>query len=239
MKRTLLTPYIWVMRFQHRHATDFIKALLENTNYSPDVFRFINAMVVDPDKLHEAPNLNSESVVFDVGGFDGDWSARVFEKYRPNIYCFEAHPEFSKNIAERFQATPKVHVLEYGLTDRNGTLPLSANEMATTLYVDQREARKPAGETLHATVRDIVEAMDALAPKGIDLIKLNIEGGEYDLLERMIAADRLRDVACFNIQFHEWFDGAAARRRRIQKALRRTHHQTWGYDWCWEQWVRN
>jgi hypothetical protein len=68
-------------------------------------------------------------------------------------------------------------------------------------------------------------------------MKINIEGAEFPLLERMIECNLLRKVDCFLIQFHEWHPGAYKRRRKIRKALSESHRLVWDYHFIWEKWV--
>ncbi len=242
LKRRLLSPYIWCMRHKERHTTGFHKAVLEQLNYSPAFYRFVKAYTENPDILIDAPAIGGESVVFDVGAFDGDWSARVFEKYQPRICCFEVEPNQSKSIAQRFQSNPKIRCFDFGLSGANATLWLTSDGMGSTLYLTRAMLLKSGDASdlcrVQVTVRDIVEVMDDMELKQIDLLKLNIEGSEYDLLERMIDTSRIQDVACLMVQFHEWIDGAYKRRREIRRALTKTHTVAWEYPFCWEQWIR-
>ncbi len=237
IKRALLTPYRWYRRRREPHHTGFIKAALELHSYSPALYAFMKATIEKPEILHDAPNIDSDSIVFDVGGYAGNWSAKIFERYQPHLYCFELEPNFARRIAARFASNPKIHCFDYGLSGENATLPLVQKDMGSTLYPDSG-VQPGTGKSVQVRVRDIVEVLDELQLRSVDLLKLNIEGGEYDVLERMIAANRLRDVACLMVQFHEWLDGANGRRDKIRKALRRTHRLVWDYRFIWEQWVR-
>jgi FkbM family methyltransferase len=235
IKRKILFPYRWYMRQKERHLTGVGKDMLELYYYSPAIYGFFKAAIKNPDILYEAPNINSDSIVIDVGGYIGDFSSRVFEKYQPHIYCFEVDAGYVKCIAERFQANPKIHCFDFGLSNKNASLELIQKGMGSTLYADAGEA---PGDGNIVRVRDVVEVFNELKLDKIDLLKLNIEGGEYDVLERLIEANRLKDVVCLMVQFHEWLNGAYWRRYRIRKALRKTHRLVWDYPFVWEQWVR-
>ena len=43
-------------------------------------------------------NLNKDSVVFDIGGFDGTWAHNIYSKYSCNILVFEPVKSFYTNI---------------------------------------------------------------------------------------------------------------------------------------------
>jgi hypothetical protein len=77
----------------------------------------------------------------------------------------------------------------------------------------------------------------------IDLMKINIEGGEYELLEHMIEKDLIGMVDQFIIQFHNKDLGlniykAKERRDEIRKALSKTHKEVWCEPFIWEKWVK-
>ena len=48
-------------------------------------------------------NLNEDSVVVDLGGFKGDWSALISEKYSCNIHIFEPVREFYLQFCSQHQ----------------------------------------------------------------------------------------------------------------------------------------
>ena len=48
-------------------------------------------------------NLNQESIVFDVGGYEGDFSKKIYDKYYSNIYIFEPVESFYLKISNRFK----------------------------------------------------------------------------------------------------------------------------------------
>ena len=47
-------------------------------------------------------DLGPDSVVFDLGGFRGEWSERIFARYLSTIHIFEPHPVYAKLIAANF-----------------------------------------------------------------------------------------------------------------------------------------
>src|SRR6266571_4135800 len=47
--------------------------------------------------------LTPESVVFDIGGYRGEWSAEIVRRYDPHIYIFEPVPRFAGELTRRFE----------------------------------------------------------------------------------------------------------------------------------------
>lgn len=235
IKRTLLAPYIRVMRYKERHLTGFIKAALELHYYRPEFYRFIRANVKHPDILHDAP-IKEGAVVVDVGAYVGEWAERMLARYQANIYAFELDPRTFPKLARRFEGVSQVHCFDYGLGGRDSTLTLNQKEMGSTLY--DKDGQRGAKGCVDVKVRDIVGVFDELGLQNVDLLKINIEGGEYEVLDRLLDTGRIKDVDCLMVQFHEWLDNANWHRIKIRHKLRKTHRQVWNYTFVWEQWVR-
>ena len=72
----------------------------------------------------------------------------------------------------------------------------------------------------------------------VALMKINIEGGEYDLLDRMIETGLVESIDNLQVQFHNFTVDAKRRMERIQEALQRTHTLNYQYRFVWENWVR-
>jgi hypothetical protein len=103
------------------------------------------------------------------------------------------------------------------------------------MFFDGNE--KKGVPSVEVQIKDIDNAWKSLALNHVDLMKINIEGAEFPLLERMIEMDLLQNVGCFLIQFHEWHPGAYHRRKNIRKALSKTHRLVWDYHFVWEKWI--
>ncbi len=73
----------------------------------------------------------------------------------------------------------------------------------------------------------------------VELMKINIEGGEFELLERMIErklVDRVRD---FQLQFHNIAPDSRRRMKAIQSRLAEAHSLSYQYSFVCENWSRN
>ena len=86
-----------------------------------------------------------------------------------------------------------------------------------------------------AEVRSISEVVSELHIERIDLIKINIEGGEYDLLPAIIDSGLIKRIKYIQVQFHNFDIGAADARFRIRRS-RKTHRgcgimNSYGESW--------
>jgi hypothetical protein len=72
----------------------------------------------------------------------------------------------------------------------------------------------------------------------VDVIKLNIEGMEFEVLEAIIANDLLRMFKHIQVQFHGILKDGKPRRDAILAALSQTHDSTFCTPWRWEGFTR-
>ena len=83
-------------------------------------------------------------------------------------------------------------------------------------------------------IMDIEEVIRSLDINHVDLMKINIEGAEYELLNRIIEKDIVSKISNIQIQFHLFVDNAISEREKIQEKLQKTHKLTYNYDFIWE-----
>jgi hypothetical protein len=68
-------------------------------------------------------------------------------------------------------------------------------------------------------------------------MKINIEGGEFDLLPAAIDSGLIERIKFIQVQFHQFIPNAIENRLQIHKALEKSHRQMWCYDFVWESWA--
>lgn len=73
----------------------------------------------------------------------------------------------------------------------------------------------------------------------VALCKINIEGGEWKLIEYIISKGLMKNIKNLQVQFHliEGMDCQKAY-EVLKQLLSLTHRQTWCYPFCWENWER-
>lgn len=235
IKKLVLLPYTFYMRRRERSTTGFIKSALELHYYRPAFYRFIRASIERPGLLYDHA-LDNESVVLDVGAFTGEWAREISARYSPTIYAFEPNPRSYQALVDKAAQLPGVLPQAYGLGSESGKATISMRGLGSSIF-ESRDVDR-SGDREEVKILAVDEALRRLGLDHVDLMKINIEGAEFPLLERMIQCDLLRCVDCFMIQFHEWHSGAYWRRRRIRRELARTHRLDWDYHFVWERWTR-
>lgn len=176
--------------------------------------------------------LAPESIVFDLGGYHGDFAAAIHERYGCTVYIFEPVPEFHQICAKRFQGNSKIICLNYGLSSKDGWLNINLAENASSF----KTSSGSTGASLSVQLRSVVDFVRELGVKQIELMKINIEGGEFDVLPALIESGDIAKVNYLQVQFHNFVDQAQSRRNTIRKQLERTHAPMWNYEFVWESW---
>lgn len=169
--------------------------------------------------------LTSESVVLDCGVYEGKFSDIISQKYQPYIYAYEPMPAFYQRSVERLKVWPKVKVLPHGVgaSTRNETFCVKGD--MTGHYADGVEQSSVS----------IVDIADVLKPfKSIDLLKLNIEGMEFEVLERILSLKLQGILRNIQVQPHGIVEAAESRWSAIQQQLLKTHRLTYSCPWIWE-----
>jgi FkbM family methyltransferase len=230
-KRALLAPRRAYMRRRFRGEPDRGRRMLEQFSYSRPFLDFIDATVANPDLLVDA-DLDDRSTVLDIGAHVGNWSERISTRYGSRVYAFEPSPGAVRKLQTTLADRAHVTVLPYGLGAANVEVRLSRRGPGSNIFDPTADA------TDVVRVRDVVEVLDELRLESVELCKVTIEGAEYDLLDRLLAAQWVESMRLIMVQFHEWHPRAHRRRRAIRRQLGLTHEQVWNYPWVWELWRR-
>ena len=234
IKRALLIPRILLMRWRERKQLPLLLSMLEAFDYSLAYYRFLR----DQSSLYDPP-LDEESVVLDIGAYDGAFTEQIAEPYGARVYGFEPHAGILEQARKRLARFEKVTLFPYAVGAKDGTATLTFRYLGSTLFAEASANPRRADEpTVDVEVRDIKRVFDELNLDDIDFVKINIEGGEYDLLERLIETGYVARCRVLQVQFHEFYRGAYSRRRKIRKALAKTHCIDWDYPFVWERWLR-
>lgn len=176
--------------------------------------------------------LCDSSIVIDVGGYEGQWASDIYAKYCCNIIIFEPVKNFYEKIKNRFIKNNKITTYKLGLSNKDDTIDISLLDDSSSIFKKNNYSEKI----------EIVDASIFLRKKNInniDLIKINIEGSEYDLLENLIKSDFIKQIKNIQVQFHDFIPNAKERMKKIQDKLRETHHLTYKYEFVWENWEIN
>lgn len=188
-------------------------------------------------------NLNKNSIVVDLGAYTGVWASHLNEKNQCKIYLLEPVEEFYKILENKFKNNDNIHYRQVGIGTENKNLFLSNNQIkadATRIrYSSKDENNNVSNNKIQIVTLD--NMMNYWDIKYIDLLQINIEGGEYNILENWLETGIINKIKILQIQFHNFSDieNYIYRRKNIQKELQKNGYKLkYCFQWVWESWEK-
>jgi len=176
-------------------------------------------------------DLDEHSLVLDLGGYEGQWASDLYSRYRCRILVFEPVSSFARKITDRFRKNADIAVFRCGL---------GATSRVETIYVRGASSStyKKQSNPEQIEIVDVQKWFSDNSIGAVQLMKINIEGGEYELLDRLIETKLIESIESVQVQFHNFTTDATRRMENIQAGMQKTHAPTYQYRFVWENWER-
>ncbi len=167
----------------YRASYDCPKLRLGNPN---------TCFVVNPAELNET------SIAYSFGvGTDISFDLACIEKFSLDIHAFDPTPRSVQWLATQL-LPPRFIFHNCGLANIDGELTFYSPE--NPAHVSFSVSRREGGEPVRCTVRKLSTIMDDLGHTHLDLLKIDIEGAEYDVIENMLSEEIFPRQFC--VEFH-------------------------------------
>jgi len=176
-------------------------------------------------------NLNKDSVVFDLGGYEGWFSDQINNKFGSRIFCFEPIKHYATVIQEKFINFKNISVLPIAISTKNGKDIISVDGDTSSMHIK-------TGKLIEIDCNTLDKIMQDYNINYIDLIKINIEGEEYSLLKYMLKNNLIIKCNNIQVQFHK-VENYESEYKYIKTELEKTHHLTYNYPFVFENWEKN
>jgi len=167
--------------------------------------------------------LNSESVVVDLGARHGDWADLIRKKYSPKIYCFEVVPEFCTQLKNKGYYTFCLAV-----SNKKERIKLGVFESEASIFYNESSFES---ESISSN-----EIFDLINQNHIDLMKINVEGAEYKILNELINNKSISKISNLQVQFHMFDENNNNEYEPLIQKLSETHELSWRFPFVWENW---
>ena len=182
-------------------------------------------------RLRYSYDLGPRSLVFDCGAYLGDFASEVVERYQCQVFCFEPLQTYFAQLSRRFAGEAKITCLNYGIGSSSREAKISVEKDASSLFRATESAKL---ETVRFV--DINEALQLAGGRKIDLLKLNIEGGEFEVLDAILDRNLATRFRHIQVQFHQIIPDFHERRLRIRAGLAKSHQIGYDYYFIFESW---
>lgn len=175
----------------------------------------------DAEHLRYEYDLSRDDLVIDIGAYRGEWAEQIHERYGCKLILIEP--------------TPSILGCEYGQVINKAASTHDGKLRFGGAYYYTSEHEDPTHEYECFDINSLLEKHNDIA-----LVKINIEGAEYELLKHIIDAGLHRRIKNLQVQFHQ-IEGKPFKEwhEQIQTELSKTHHLTFFYPFVWESWCLN
>lgn len=174
-------------------------------------------------------DLGPDSVVVDDGGFEGNFAAAIHARYGCTVHVFEPIASYCDFMARRFNSNPKIKVYPYGLGAKDEVLRFNLSGDASSSFKEGEKA-------VEAPIRSVVSVFAELGLSSVDLMKINVEGAEYETLDALVSSGLINRIRDLQVQFHDFVPDARAKVIKARESLKPTHAPTYMFSFVWENW---
>lgn len=173
--------------------------------------------------------LDNNSITMVVGAFEGNYLERLDKKFRCKIFAFEPVGEYFNILQEKFPDSNNIILLNLGLSDKTENVNIFIDKESSSAF-------KKTNSELLVNMISVSDFFKTYNIKNIDLLYMNIEGGEYAVLNELIKTGLISKIKYLQIQFHKVDENSTNQRKIIRKKLRNTHQPAFNFPFIWERW---
>lgn len=163
-------------------------------------------------------NIDKHSVIYSFGaGEDVSFDLKLIEHYHLQVQGFDPSPRSIEWVGGQ-KLSEKFHFYPYGLAAIDGSITFSepAEQNIHSLKISDMEVEGDAGLKTHKLpVHRLSTIMQNLKHDKIDILKMDIEGAEYEVIEDILEASL--PISQILIEFHHRFKNIGI--GKTQKAI--------------------
>lgn len=185
------------------------------------------------EQLYDNLPITPDDLVIDGGGYQGEWTDEMLCRYGCRSIIFEPVPPFAELLRKRYAQNSRVEVCEAAMSNKTGHTRITFSMDGSSIFTSSNE-----GTTFDIGLLDVSAFLRDRGIEEIACLKLNIEGGEYDVLEQLVSQNLLGTVRCLLVQYHAIDPQSERRRVSIQEAMAKTHKCQFDFPFVWECWTR-
>ena len=199
----------------------FRKALYRKVRYNPWTERLQNAFRKETSVHFDEIDLDVPArpgdIIIDAGANVGDVTSKC-ARTGATVHAFEPNPVCFEILKKRFSRLPNVRIYNQGVMDKPGSLTLST-PVAHAQYDDLDStvaasfvAPKSGDVEMRETEVECIDLASFIRELGrpVTLLKMDIEGAEVPVLNRMIDTGAIDEVQLAIVETHERFSDELA-----------------------------
>lgn len=184
-------------------------------------------------------SLTKDSICIDCGANVGEMTA-IFAQRGAQVYAFEPHPICFKKLQERFSQHSNVILFNQGVMDKNSTGRLYHSDFSNfdPEFFSQSSSVYRTKKNVSDDLYDEVDLVDLVGfinkiDKPVDILKLDVEGAEFCILERIIQEHLYDKIKFILVETHD--DRIPEIRQcaeRVRAAIKQLKISNIDLSWC-------
>lgn len=147
--------------------------------------------------------INRESIIYSFGiGKDVSFDLSLIAKYGVIIHAFDPTPKSIEWVKSQ-QLPQEFKLYEYGVAAFDGTTKFFPPENPDYVSHTISPNPKSSGSAIEVNMHKITTIMKMLGHTKIDILKMDIEGAEYEVIDDIVKNDI--DIRQILVEFHHRF----------------------------------
>ena len=164
--------------------------------------------------------LDDESIVYSFGiGEDLSFSKDLVNKYGCNVFAFDPTPKSIEYVRKNeLYNDNRFNFFEWGLSNRDeiGEFHLPSDDANVSGSLNSWSG--VGGETIKVVLKTIPSIMRELNHSYIDILKMDIEGSEFDVIDSLFDNNDIKiGQICVEIHDRFFWNGESRLRRMLKK----------------------
>lgn len=183
--------------------------------------------LLDRERLKYKTKFMDYGLVLDFGAYKGNFTSKL-SKRNPHMsfQVYEPVSNFYDECVRRFKNKENIEVFQFGVTSDGRDLDLIVDGPRTKV-----------GNSTEKQVFSTKSIVDIFADLNkVELVKMNIEGMEYECLYTLIRSGYIKKVNYLLIQFHNFRAQDTGDYRNLIEMLDKDFKSIFQYPWKWELW---
>lgn len=174
------------------------KPVMDITNSEPI---FMNYEEFFTDRVYDILEIKNPKTVLDIGASLGLWTKYILHNGAEKVYCFEPNKRAISHLRKTLENDKNITIIEKAVYKERGELQFyidDSNSITSSLY--SIDGHHPSYNVTAITLED---AINLTGEQKIDLIKIDIEGAEFDIIKNT-PNEVFNRVNSFIIEYHDF-----------------------------------
>ena len=174
--------------------------------------------------------LNENSIIYSVGiGEDISFDLDIISKFNCKVFAFDPTPKSITWVKNNLSVSKENFIFqEYGISAKSGFfdfyLPKNTNHVSGSIV---KNSNVDISNSIKLEFRTISQVIKELEHNKIDLLKIDIEGEEYEVLKSILIENL--DISQIVVEFHpNLIKNGRAKTKNMIKTLNKSGYRCFG-----------